>query len=94
MFAIIFIYFFTNKLVGGLNDANCTYLFECFSLIFDTTFKFNGGFSGIFQIPYFNYSLDLLTVINFLYNMLSLLLVLSILTGKNSSEKQAVFEES
>lgn len=70
----------------GEHESGCENLLICFSIMFDSTFKFDGGFTGLFSqdaIDYIDedFKIDSKAIYDFLYNFIILVLILQILSG-------------
>ncbi|KRW98640.1 hypothetical protein PPERSA_00228 [Pseudocohnilembus persalinus] len=70
----------------GQMVSGCTDLISCWSIMFDSTFKYDGGFVGLFSwdaIQYIesDFVIDWKAIYDFLYNFIILVLVLEMLSG-------------
>lgn len=86
MFSLIIYYAFYEKYVDNEGVEVCDSLLECFSVVFDSTFKNDGGFSGLFGYnPNLyvenDFIINVQAIFEFLYNFLVLILIIEILSG-------------
>ena len=86
MFAVIAYFAFSEFYLhdDGQKISACEGLYTCFSMMFDSTFKIDGGMTGIYNINqarYEHYNIDAKALFDFIYVYIVLFLIIDILAG-------------